>query len=578
MADRVMQTDMPTPSHSSKTLWILVFLTAVLFFLAAFVFIPTLGIQNDEAIFATVAYGPIAREFRLRAFQHDVPLMIMTYLGAFKTWVFAGIFAIVRPSIWSLRLPPAIIGGVTVAVFAFLLQKTSKLRFAALIGAVLLATDPSYFLTTVFDWGPVAFQHLLLVSGILFVYHFIHSPVAPRSTEPETESIRSPWRRRVPVPLRSKRDIFLSLGFLCLGLGLWDKALLSWSLIGLALAVLLVFPKDLWRVLTPRAAAIATVSFLLGATPLVLYNARSGLKTFRGNAKIAWSEVAPKWVQVKSTLDGSALFGYLVREEWEPLSVAPSPGTPADWSLALRNRAGEQRQTWGYAAFFLAAAAIPLWWTRRRAVLFGLIYLAVAWLLMAATHDAGGSAHHVVLLWPFPQFILAIVLGCLAERFGKAGLLLAGLATGLLAAQNLLVLNQYYTQATRFCGGTVWTDAMEPLHRRLIRQNAKAINITGWGMEFTLTMLEKGKLPLRYVADHVAQETPGVDDRNAIQAILAEENGVFIGHTAELEIQPGIGARWAAIAAQLGYRKEMIEITKDRCGRPTFEVYRFLKD
>ena len=44
------------------------------------------------------------------------------------------------------------------------------------------------------------------------------------------------------------------------------------------------------------------------------------------------------------------------------------------------------------------------------------------------------------------------VLASLADR-GKPWLLLAGAILGLVASQNLLVLNQYYTQATRVCGG-----------------------------------------------------------------------------------------------------------------------------
>jgi hypothetical protein len=313
-----------------------------------------------------------------------------------------------------------------------------------------------------------------------------------------------------------------------------------------------------------------------------LYNARTNLKTFRSNAKLSLSEVAPKWVQARSTLDGSALFGYLVREEWEEKSVTPAPGSAAAASYDLRKVAGEKRRTWGYHAFLIAAAAVPLWWMRRRAVLFALVYLAGAWLLMAATHDAGGSAHHAVLLWPFPQFVIAVALGCLSERLAgqgvaKLGLTATGILTGLLVSQNLLVLNQYYTQATRVCGGTVWTDAVEPLRLSILKRKPKVINIMGWGTEFTLITLEKGTLPLRDVTGHVASDNPTADDRAAVEAIASEAGGLFIGHTPELEIQPGTGKKFEQAAAAFGFRKELLETINDRCGRPTFEVYRFVR-
>jgi hypothetical protein len=505
--------------------------------------------QNDESIFATVVYAPIAREFRLRAFGHDVPLMIMTYLGAFKSWVYALLFAFCKPTVWSLRLPMVLIGTVTIGLFSVLCTKASKRSITALLGAILLASDPSFLLTTVYDWGPVAFQHLFLVSGALQLLYFAHS----------------------------QRNIALAGGFFCLGLGMWDKALMSWSLFGLGLATLIVFFPELRRLLRPRTAGIAVLAFVVGGAPLVLYNIRQNLKTFRSNAKLDLSRLGPKWHHVKSTMDGSALFGYLVREEWEERKIAPDTAV-ARASLTIRETAGERRYGYGYWAFLAALAAIPLWWKRyRRAVLFTVLFLAASWALMAATHEAGETAHHVVLLWPFPQFLIAIVLTALAER-GRSWMVLAGICTGLVAGQNLLVVNQYYTQATRVCGGQAWSDAVHPLHEKLVQMRAglTSINLLGWGTEFTLTMLEKGALPLRNAAVHVGEETPAPHDREAIQAILGETSAIFVAYVPDVEIQPGMAKRFETAAASLGYRKEMIETISDRCGRPTFEIFRFV--
>ena len=47
---------------------------------------------------------------------------------------------------------------------------------AALIGCGLLATDAIYLLTSCFDWGPVALEHLLLLQEKLNAYlNFIES-------------------------------------------------------------------------------------------------------------------------------------------------------------------------------------------------------------------------------------------------------------------------------------------------------------------------------------------------------------------------------------------------------------------
>ena len=70
-------------------------------------------------------------------------------------------------------------------------------------------------------------------------------------------------------------------------------------------------------------------------------------------------------------------------------------------------RFGEQRRTGFYYVFGILLLAAPWWW-KYRAARFSLVFMTVAWLLMALTHDAGTSAHHVVLLWPFPILFAAI--------------------------------------------------------------------------------------------------------------------------------------------------------------------------
>jgi hypothetical protein len=76
-------TDLDAPSDFTTRLscWIAVFLSILL----SALLIPYAGIQDDEALFASPLYYPLGRELQLRAFHHDVPLMMMSYLGTFKT-------------------------------------------------------------------------------------------------------------------------------------------------------------------------------------------------------------------------------------------------------------------------------------------------------------------------------------------------------------------------------------------------------------------------------------------------------------------------------------------------------------
>jgi 4-amino-4-deoxy-L-arabinose transferase-like glycosyltransferase len=247
--DPVNVTENSTPDVKP---WLGVIVLCVVFCILACVFVPYVGIQHDEGLFA----GPIehehAREYLLRAFQRDVPLMLLPYLGAAKTWWYALIFKLWEPSIWSVRLPVILLGAATIAV-VFLLVRRMAGRCAALVCCAVLATGPSFLLTTTFDWGPAAIQHFCWAAGLYFVLRGA-----------DRDSAGS-----------------LGAGFAFLGLGMWDKALFVWMLSGAAVATLVLFPRDVRRSWTRRNVAAAVLGFIVGASPLILYNIRQPLSTFR---------------------------------------------------------------------------------------------------------------------------------------------------------------------------------------------------------------------------------------------------------------------------------------------------------
>ena len=147
--------------------------------LAGCALLPYAGIQMDESLFAGPYYQPAAREFRLRLLHHDIPLMVMTYIGTLKTLLYWPLFAIFGPGFlahplqaaWVLRLPTVLAGAATVFIFYYLAERSAGRR-TAVIAAILLASDPTFLLTNTFDWGPVALEHLLLVTGCLFLVKY----------------------------------------------------------------------------------------------------------------------------------------------------------------------------------------------------------------------------------------------------------------------------------------------------------------------------------------------------------------------------------------------------------------------
>ena len=142
-----------------------------LFLASGLAFLPYLGLQNDEALFADALFEPKSVAYLVKIGHSRFPLMLMTYLGTVKSWTYRPIFHLFGTGIWTIRIPMLLAGTASVWLFYLFLRKIAGQR-AALVGCALLAVDSLYLLTICFDWGPVALQHLLLVSGALLLVRF----------------------------------------------------------------------------------------------------------------------------------------------------------------------------------------------------------------------------------------------------------------------------------------------------------------------------------------------------------------------------------------------------------------------
>src|SRR5262249_22258078 len=143
-------------------------LLCVMFFLSGLILIPYLGPQEDEVMFATDLFLPNMAVARFTIWPNHLvlPSMMMSYVGALKSLIYAPLLYFCRPSAYVLRTPALLMAALTVfLLYQFVLGICGPR--AALIATALLATDSTYLITSCFDWGPVVLQHLLLVAGSL---------------------------------------------------------------------------------------------------------------------------------------------------------------------------------------------------------------------------------------------------------------------------------------------------------------------------------------------------------------------------------------------------------------------------
>jgi 4-amino-4-deoxy-L-arabinose transferase-like glycosyltransferase len=523
-------------------------LTCAFFFCAGLALAPNLGIEDDEALFASAIYRPRAELYQIHIGRSHIPLMLMSYLGALKSLIYKPIFLAFGTGVWALRVPMLLAGTFSVWLFFLLLRRIAGER-AAWIGCALLAVDSSYLITVVFDWGPVALQHLFMIGGSLLLVRFY----------------------------QQREDWALAAGFLLFGLVLWDKALAVWMLSGMGLAAILTLRRQIFDTLTVRRALIAVLAFSLGVLPLAIYNVQNQWGTFHGNLTRDTQGIAAKALFLLNT-ESKGMFGWLTSPNWQ----TPQPHLPQGLlqraSAGISALAGEPHNFILAWAFGLALLLAPFAGRNAlRAITFSVIAMTVAWIQMAINASTGGSVHHTILLWPLPQIIIATSLAAASRRFGRAGMTAIAAVVAVVVASGALVINQYYVETLRFGGAQSWSDGIFALSNYVKDLPAKNFVSLDWGIMEPLRLLHKGRLPLLNGSDPVARPEMTEEDRKGANWLLSEPGNVFITHTKPYEFFPGNSDRLVAFAAQSGLRQQPLATISDRHNRQVYEVFKFVK-
>jgi len=516
----------------------------VAFFLAGQFFIPLLGVEDDEALFATPILQPKTGMW-VKVWHSHFLFMLMSYLGTVKTWIMAPVLRVFGTGVWAIREPALIAGAASIWLFYLLLRRTNGAR-AAVLGAWLLAADSIYLLTTCFDWGPTALQHLLEIGAMTALVYFY----------------------------QERRERMLALGFFLFGLVLWDKALAAWMLSGIGIGVVVMMPRKILALFSRRRVGIALAAFVVGALPLLLFNAQHHWETFRGNFKRDLSDLQGKSLMLVNTVGGQGLFGYMTSEDRD----TPQPHPPGGLPQWISDIAGHPRYNLMIYAFGLSILlAVLARGAALRTIAASAIAMIVAWIQMAITAGAGGSVHHTVLLWPLPVAIVAVSFAAASRRLGRAGLPALAAAAVVLLVAHVLVTNEYYVQMTRNGAGSVsWSEAIFPLNETVKSVPAKYVFCVDWGIVDSLRLLSHGKLKLREGSYPVTKPELTAEEHEEVVQRAADPEAIFVGRAKAVEVFQGATDKMVKIAADAGYARQSIAAISDHYGRPIFEVFRFV--
>jgi len=517
--------------------------SSLFFFCLGLIFFRYPGLQNDELLFAATVFRRSASVYVL-PIGRGLPLMALSYLGTLKSWVWG---PLLRYSVSeaTVRLPAVLLGALTVLLTYWLVERMHSRR-AAVVATCILATDASFFLTTCFDWGPVAFQHVFLVTGLLLVVRFAEN--GGRS--------------------------FLFFGFFAFGLGLWDKALFVWILSGLAVAAVAIYAREVFAHLSMRHVALSLAGLVAGASPLIVYNIAEPLVTFRSNSHFALDEVGGKFHMLRLTLGGAGLQGYLTN-----LDTAPRPREAGNVveraSLKLRSLTGAHPISYQEEAMAAAVLLLPILFRTkaRRILLFLTIAFFVAWIQMAITQGAGGAVHHSILLWPLPAMFIGIAWAEASVAAGRVGPWLLALVTLVIAGSNVVALNEYLYAFLRNGAHGSWSDGVRPLVRNLAEARPHRVVVYDWGISIPLEVMTKEKILPQWGDDPMFPDSISAAERKFRMDKLEDPGAVWVGYTDGNEQFPGINARIAASLRAAGFEKGQVAIVADSGGRPMYQLF-----
>src|SRR5262249_2723135 len=139
-----------------------------------------------------------------------------------------------------------------------------------------------------------------------------------------------------------------------------------------------------------RGPAIAACAFCLGALPLIQYNRTHHWETFTGTFQKDIGNIPAKARVLMTSSVGNGMFAWLIFDAEQAADPHPPDGFLPKISAAISAAAAHPRRHL-LPYLFAAALLVATVSGNLRAVNFGLITMAVAWIQMAITANTGWS-------------------------------------------------------------------------------------------------------------------------------------------------------------------------------------------
>lgn len=352
-----------------------------------------LGFNYDEAIFAGLAKDFTTGEVHghhmpgsgtINLWNRPFPVWNQPYLGSVKSWQLIPLFTFFEPTAALARMSNLSWALVGLLFFMLWVRKLFGLA-EAIAGALLIATDPAFFYTSLLDWGAFVPSFVCRCAGLFFVL----------------------------LAWRGQRPLHFFLAGAALGLGFFNKVDFVVVLAATTLAATFAYAKPAVNFLRaqPKLLALAALGFVVGAGPMLVMSLRMFFFAAANNAPVNPGEFSEKLHTLAAMYDGSYFYRMLdaggLFDKMQQL--APPVWTPLGIVIVA-----------AFAVLFWQTLRLPAGSDARRVRIFLLAALVLATLGVFLLPRAV-RIYHAILAAPFAQLIIAVAAVGLWRRFSAAG-------------------------------------------------------------------------------------------------------------------------------------------------------------
>ncbi len=468
---------------------LLIGLGATAFFLYDAAFI-VLGPQQDEILWLQFISHPGSAPAAISSLLGSLPLLEMPYLGNIKYFLYRYGWPDVYGNLGALRGLPLCLTLISLVVWVDLVKRWLGAP-GALYFMLLVAFNHVFWLTHICDWGPMALSNLAFAVAM-----------------------------NVSLGRKSPSNWAAYCCGISIGLGLWDKLTFIWP-ICLVLSSYILIHR--WTTSTAQPSLYfyfrVAAGLALGSLPLVLANLIVPAISLQTETHWDLAVIPYKLSVLWAALDGTVLYGYMTSIE-----------SPTQYVERLRR---------GFASPLPLILLVLLvmgivkylrrWENSSRSELDNLLRafalslsFILAWMIMAVRSNSGYSVHHIGLLWPVPEIVLALLIESLLRTSPllKITILLS-----------LTIAPVSFWLTLRDGGpGLYWHPEVRELATILQRKRIKTVESADWGIALPLLFYAPRSFEIREINTPILRASVGCRNSECAAVALARHESTKIDY------------------------------------------------